>query len=49
MTKQQITNKIKDLEFWLLHNSSHIEYAINWQTKRDLERRLADKDYDDPG
>ena len=46
MTKIQIENKIKDLDFWLKANPNHYDYAKILKDKQDLEHRLARKDYE---
>lgn len=46
MTKQQIQNKIGDLEFWLKANPNHYQYAKKLKEKQDLELKLALKNYE---
>lgn len=40
MIKQQLINKIAELEFWLKSNPSHPNYSLILKDKQDLERQL---------
>lgn len=42
MNRQQIENKIEDLNFWLTHNPSHLDSSKVLSQKRDLEAELAE-------
>ncbi len=46
-TKQQLINKIADLDFWLKANHSHADYQKILQDKKDLEHQLIQKGKDE--
>lgn len=41
MTKQQMKNKVSDLEWWLTNNPNHPNQGLVLRDKRELERKLA--------
>lgn len=43
-TKQQLINKIKDLDFWLKHNPKHFDYVVKLREKQQAERDLINYD-----
>lgn len=40
MTRQQIINRISELDFWLTHNHTHTNYSIVLKDKKVLESQL---------
>ena len=42
MTRQQIKNKIKDLQFWIDHNPNHPDYHRKLSELKQCEQNLSD-------
>lgn len=46
MTKQQIENKISELDYWLMNNAQHPNYSVVLSDKKNLEQRLIQEEYE---
>ncbi|AJA67347.1 hypothetical protein MYRA21_0103 [Myroides sp. A21] len=49
MTKQQIKNKISELDYWLTNNAHHTNYTLVLKDKKELEQQLITLEQNEQG